>query len=319
MAANLVIVESPAKARPSKSTWGKRFRRAGLLWSRARPGAQGRRGRSRRRLRHAIPAARTNERHVEAIAQPARVQGALPGDRPGPRRRGHRLAPEGDPQGARRARRQGRAPRGVLRDHAQRHPRGGRQAARSVARAGQRAAGAPRARLPRRLQPLAAAVEEGAPGAVRRARAEPGAAHDLKREEEIEAFKAQEYWTIEGEGAHSAQPFPLRKLLEYQGAKVEQFSSPPRPRRARSSAPSLRPRAPARPRPARCASSPSIASSAAATPHRPSPPRPSSSRLSPQLGFSPPAPCALAQQLYEGQDIGEGSVGLITYMRTDSV
>src|SRR2546430_12072144 len=27
----------------------------------------------------------------------------------------------------------------------------------------------------------------------------------------------------------------------------------------------------------------------------------------------------LAQQLYEGLDIGEGSVGLITYMRTDSV
>ena len=27
----------------------------------------------------------------------------------------------------------------------------------------------------------------------------------------------------------------------------------------------------------------------------------------------------LAQQLYEGVDIGEGSVGLITYMRTDSV
>src|SRR6201982_2677342 len=44
-----------------------------------------------------------------------------------------------------------------------------------------------------------------------------------EREEEIEAFKAQEYWTIEGEGAHSAQPFPL-KLLEYRGAKVEQFS-----------------------------------------------------------------------------------------------
>ena len=27
----------------------------------------------------------------------------------------------------------------------------------------------------------------------------------------------------------------------------------------------------------------------------------------------------VAQQLYEGIDIGEGSVGLITYMRTDSV
>src|SRR6476661_2714299 len=44
-----------------------------------------------------------------------------------------------------------------------------------------------------------------------------------EREEEIEAFKAQEYWTIEGEGAHSAQNFPL-KLLEFRGEKVEQFS-----------------------------------------------------------------------------------------------
>src|SRR5579862_114344 len=44
-----------------------------------------------------------------------------------------------------------------------------------------------------------------------------------EREEEIDAFKAQEYWTIEGEGSHSAQAFPL-KLLEYRGAKVEQFS-----------------------------------------------------------------------------------------------
>src|SRR5580704_3721420 len=44
-----------------------------------------------------------------------------------------------------------------------------------------------------------------------------------EREEEIDAFKAQEYWSIEGEGSHSAQAFPL-KLLEYRGQKVEQFS-----------------------------------------------------------------------------------------------
>src|SRR5215475_12690943 len=44
-----------------------------------------------------------------------------------------------------------------------------------------------------------------------------------EREEEIAAFKAQEYWTIEGEGSHSAQQFPL-KLLEFRGTKVEQFS-----------------------------------------------------------------------------------------------
>src|SRR4029077_6450082 len=38
-----------------------------------------------------------------------------------------------------------------------------------------------------------------------------------------------------------------------------------------------------------------------------------------KLGFNARRTMRLAQQLYEGQDIGEGSVGLITYMRTDSV
>jgi DNA topoisomerase-1 len=38
-----------------------------------------------------------------------------------------------------------------------------------------------------------------------------------------------------------------------------------------------------------------------------------------KLGFSASRTMRLAQQLYEGIDIGEGSVGLITYMRTDSV
>src|SRR5687768_13936226 len=44
-----------------------------------------------------------------------------------------------------------------------------------------------------------------------------------EREEEIAAFKAQEYWTIEGEGEHTQQAFPM-KLSEYRGRKVEQFS-----------------------------------------------------------------------------------------------
>src|SRR5262252_6221980 len=43
-----------------------------------------------------------------------------------------------------------------------------------------------------------------------------------EREEEIQAFVPQEYWTLEGEGSHSSQAFPL-KLLEYRGEKVEQF------------------------------------------------------------------------------------------------
>src|SRR4051794_19706237 len=44
-----------------------------------------------------------------------------------------------------------------------------------------------------------------------------------EREEEILAFVPQEYWTLDGEGEHTRQRFPL-KLIEYQGAKVEQFS-----------------------------------------------------------------------------------------------
>ncbi len=47
-------------------------------------------------------------------------------------------------------------------------------------RSGQCATGAARARLPRGLQSLAAAVEESAAGPVGRTRAEPGAAHDLR-------------------------------------------------------------------------------------------------------------------------------------------
>src|SRR3954470_1204287 len=44
-----------------------------------------------------------------------------------------------------------------------------------------------------------------------------------EREDEIAAFKPQEYWTLDAEGEHGQSRFPL-KLIEYRGAKVEQFS-----------------------------------------------------------------------------------------------
>src|SRR5215831_20039272 len=44
-----------------------------------------------------------------------------------------------------------------------------------------------------------------------------------EREHEISIFKPQEYWTLEAEGEHSTQNFPL-KLIEFNGQKVEQFS-----------------------------------------------------------------------------------------------
>ncbi len=54
---------------------------------------------------------------------------------------------------------------------------------------------------------------------------------------------------------------------------------------------------------------------------KPSPPFTTSTlqqEASRRLGYTAKRTMALAQQLYEGIDLGEGSIGLITYMRTDS-
>jgi DNA topoisomerase IA len=45
----------------------------------------------------------------------------------------------------------------------------------------------------------------------------------VERELEIEAFKAREYWSIEADLSKSAQPF-MSRLVAYKGDKVEQFS-----------------------------------------------------------------------------------------------
>ena len=57
--------------------------------------------------------------------------------------------------------------RGLLRDHRRRGQGRGEASARDLHGAGERAAGAPRARLPGRLQPVAAALEEDPPRACR--------------------------------------------------------------------------------------------------------------------------------------------------------
>jgi DNA topoisomerase-1 len=133
-----------------------------------------------------------------------------------------------------------------------------------------------------------------------------------EREEEIEAFKAQEYWTIEGEGAHSAQNFPL-KLLEYRGSKVEQFSFT-NEAQAREVERTIQAAA--------AGALTVLAIERKQRRRNPAPPFTTSTlqqEAARKLGFNARRTMRLAQQLYEGQDIGEGSVGLITYMRTDSV
>ncbi len=142
-----------------------------------------------------------------------------------------------------------------------------------------------------------------------------------EREAEIEAFVAQEYWTIEGEGsAHSSAPFPL-KLTEYRGRKVEQFSFTNEVQ-AREVEHAIEQAARA------CAGGTApgklriIAVDRKQRRRTPAPPFTTSTlqqEAARKLGFNARRTMRLAQQLYEGLDLGDGNVGLITYMRTDSV
>ncbi len=143
-----------------------------------------------------------------------------------------------------------------------------------------------------------------------------------EREEEIAAFVPQEYWTLDGEGEHSAQRFPL-KLIEYKGEKVEQFSFV-----NAGSAQEVEQTLINAARSAGGASHDVLGSLRVFTIDRkqrrrnPAPPFTTSTlqqEAARKLGFNARRTMRLAQQLYEGVDIGEGAVGLITYMRTDSV
>ncbi|MCP4494137.1 MAG: DNA topoisomerase I [Gammaproteobacteria bacterium] len=134
----------------------------------------------------------------------------------------------------------------------------------------------------------------------------------VERELEIEAFDPQEYWSIESDNEFEAQAFSAR-LTQLEGKKVKQFT---------------------------------ITNDAAAqNAHRiltnavdgqllvhtvekkqrkrnPAPPFTTSTlqqEASRKLGFGAQKTMRTAQRLYEGMDIGAGQVGLITYMRTDSV
>jgi DNA topoisomerase I len=133
-----------------------------------------------------------------------------------------------------------------------------------------------------------------------------------EREAEIEAFVAQEYWTIDAEAEQSAQKFPA-KLTEYGGSKVEQFSFT-NADQAREVERTLL-----------AAAQGELSVLAIDRKQRrrnPAPPFTTSTlqqEAARKLGFSAQKTMRVAQQLYEGVDIGEGAVGLITYMRTDSL
>ena len=134
----------------------------------------------------------------------------------------------------------------------------------------------------------------------------------VERELEIEAFKTQEYWTIEAQAQAEGQSFKAR-LTHLAGAKQEQFSitgqaqaHAARDGLIQASNGTLdvlkvekkeRKRNPAAP-----FTTSTLQQEAAR-----------------KLGFTTRRTMTVAQQLYEGIDLGGESVGLISYMRTDSV
>jgi DNA topoisomerase-1 len=135
----------------------------------------------------------------------------------------------------------------------------------------------------------------------------------VEREEEIEAFKAREYWSIEADCAHPDQPFKAR-LLKLRGKKFEQFDLT-NETDAHAAREALRKSAQGRLVVANIESK--------ERKRRPSPPFTTSTlqqEAARKLGFTTSRTMRLAQQLYEGVALGdEGVVGLITYMRTDAV
>lgn len=134
----------------------------------------------------------------------------------------------------------------------------------------------------------------------------------VEREEEIEKFEAQEYWTIEAENEHLDQKFTAR-LIEYNDEKIEQFTVT-NETQAKSIEQDL----------IQKAKGVLVVAHVDKKQRKRNPPPPFITSTLQQeaarkLGFSASKTMRTAQQLYEGITTSEGSVGLITYMRTDSV
>lgn len=134
-----------------------------------------------------------------------------------------------------------------------------------------------------------------------------------EREDAIEAFKPREYWSIEADLEKSGKAFPAR-LAQYRGNKVEQFSF-----ENEASATEVETTLVA-------AADGKLRVTHISRKQRkrnPAPPFTTSTlqqEASRKLGFNTQRTMRAAQKIYEGLEIpGEGQVGLITYMRTDSV
>jgi len=135
-----------------------------------------------------------------------------------------------------------------------------------------------------------------------------------EREKEIEKFVPVEYWTLDAEVEASAPPAFPAKLVSFDGQKLKFDGADPR---LESEAAAARVREEVE----RAAWA---VAKAETSERRKNPPPPFiTSQLQQaaarRLSFAVRRTMQIAQRLYEGREIpGRGSVGLITYMRTDS-
>ncbi|MCP4407227.1 MAG: DNA topoisomerase I [Gammaproteobacteria bacterium] len=134
----------------------------------------------------------------------------------------------------------------------------------------------------------------------------------VEREMEIQEFKSQEYWTIEADANKDNQPFSA-KLNIYRGRKLEQFDITTQVDATAAKKALLED-----------GSGKLLVSKIEKKQRRRNPAAPFTTSTLQQeavrkLRFSTRRTMRIAQQLYEGIDLGAGPVGLITYMRTDSV
>ena len=133
----------------------------------------------------------------------------------------------------------------------------------------------------------------------------------VERELEIEAFKSQEYWSVHLDALKHSHGFTA-KLIQLNHEKVEQFTLINHDQQADVVGKLL------------------LASAGKTTVSRVEKKQRNRSPAAPfttstlqqeavrKLGFTTSRAMRIAQQLYEGVDVGSGTVGLITYMRTDS-
>ncbi|MHB1587782.1 MAG: type I DNA topoisomerase [Acidiferrobacteraceae bacterium] len=133
-----------------------------------------------------------------------------------------------------------------------------------------------------------------------------------EREDEIERFIAREYWTMEADLFGHDQEF-IARLTHFRGTKLEQFDIDNRARAHEIEAEVSR------------AAAAGLSVTAVDRKQRrrnPAPPFTTSTlqqEAARKLGFSAQRTMRTAQQLYEGCELDGETIGLITYMRTDSV